>query len=111
MSQGKASSPELEALRKKRIGLAHSGRKKSPEQVEKMRINGKKLLGNKNPNWKNVRKHYTCLNCNIEFLGNYGNPKTNKGLNKFCSRPCMNMYHRLHRKGENHPNWKGGEYS
>ena len=104
MAQGIAKDPEAEALRKIRIGLAHKGRKKNPESVEKQRqaLLGK-LVGEKNPNWKNKRPLKVCETCSKEFLAWYDSP------GRFCSRLCHNLHKRTLR-GEKAGHYKTGDY-
>lgn len=111
MARGVSRTPELEALRKQRIGLAHKGVPKKTESVEKQR---KKLLGKyvgeKNPNFKGVRTLKKCIVCGTEFLSRYGNPDKNKGLNKYCSRDCQ-WVRKTTVRGKDHPRYKNGTYS
>lgn len=111
MAQGIANNPEAERLRRTRIGLAQKGIPKSREAVEKQRksLTGK-YLGDKNPNFKGVRTLKTCIECGAEFLGRYGNPEKNKGLNKYCSKDCKwSSMGRI--IGKDHPRYKDGTYS
>lgn len=111
MAQGVSSSPELEQLRKQRIGLAQKGIPKKRESVEKQRqaLLGK-YVGDKNPNYKGVRTLKNCIICGTEFLSRYGDPTKVKGLNKFCSRECLAVK-RSQTKGQSHPRYKDGTYS
>lgn len=93
-----------------RIGLAHQGRKKSAESIEKMRQTklNQNLSGKNNPNYKGVRKTKTCVTCKKKFLAGYH--RNVKGAFKYCSRPCKWAYMRTI-KGKEHPRYKTGDYA
>lgn len=90
MSQGKASSPEAEKLRKIRIGLAHKGRTKSPEHLQKILASRRNYSGASNPNYRSAAKIGKCLTCGDETR-TYDKRATS-GAGKFCSLPCKGDY-------------------
>lgn len=45
-----------------------------------------------------------CLVCSREFKINL----YRLSVAKFCSKKCMDIYHKISERGKNNPNWKGG---
>ena len=99
---------------------AHKGRVVSIESRRKMSESGKGKIvteetrkkqsrmrkGNKNANWRGGKIKCICKVCGKEF---HVDPyKIKEGHGIFCSLKCYGVYETKTLKGENNPNWKGG---
>jgi len=65
------------------------------------------LRGENNPAWQGGKIKVKCTQCNKEIDKNKSSLKQSK--NQFCSLDCNYKWMSAHRRGENHPMWKGGK--
>jgi hypothetical protein len=88
------------------------GHRPSEKAIEKNRV---RFTGSNNPRWKGGRiEKLICPICSVEFIAKIANKR------KFCSLQCLFISRKgvtpynkgipnYSKRGENHPNWKGGK--
>ena len=102
--KGKHSSPETEFKKGSKVNF---GKKHTQETKNLLSKISKTHIGDNASNWRGGGIDVFCHYCGKLFK--VKRSVFNNVGGKYCSRKCYGAYNSLTVRGENHPNWKGGE--